>query len=246
MTTSVGTDLVLDSGTATALNAGWITREDFALKVRLRGIRVPVQIEKREHHDHDGGLDEDHGDGPVETLQSKTRAVPVYFRLPENELQRKTFPYIVIDFLAPVRLSEEEHRGYTTFGTTENAYTPPGMPAGGGRTEMPIPFMLQYQVTQYARYQQHDRAIMLELLTNRLDPRFGYLEMVPHNDAPDDLSLRRLDLLSGPTNGDTRDAEQRRLFRKMYTVGVSSWLFPSEFERLTASGRLNLDVIPLE
>lgn len=245
MTTPVGSDLTLDSGTETALNAGWITREDFALKVKLRGIRVSVLTEKREH-DHDGGMDEDHDDGPVETLQSKTRSVPVYFRLPENELVRRNYPYIVIDFLAPVRLSEEEHRGYATFGTTENAYTPPGMPTAGGRTEMPIPFMLQYQITTYARFQQHDRAIMTELLTNRLDPRFGFLEMTPHNDAPDDLSLRRLDLLSGPTNGDTRDEHQKRLFRKMYTVGVSSWLFPSEFERLTASGRLVLDVVPLE
>lgn len=235
MTTPVGATLELDSGVETALNAGWITREDAALKAKLQGIRVPVANEQRQV-DPDGD-----DDAPAVTINSKTRSVPVYFRLPEDEARRKVYPYITIDFLGPQVDHEREHRGVVTFGTDENAYTPPGMPAGGGRTELPIPYLLMYQVTQWSRFNRHDRIIMNELLTSRLEPRFGYLEMVATADAPDDLSIRRMDLLSGPTNGDTRDEEGKRLFRKMYTVGVQSELFHSEFLRLTAVAQVVLD-----
>jgi len=236
MTTPIGASLELDADTHTALNAGWITREDAALKAKLKGIRVPVANEERQP-DPDGD-----DDGPAVTVNGKTRSVPVYFRLPEDEARRKQYPYITIDFLGPVPDHEREHRGVVTFGSPdeENAYSPPGMPEGGGRTEFPIPYTLMYQVTQWARFNRHDRIIMNELLTVRLEPRFGYLEMVG-TDAPDDLSIRRMDLISGPTNGDTRDAEGKRLFRKMYTVGVQSELFHSEFLRLAAVSQVVID-----
>lgn len=242
---TVGVSLELEADIASAMNAGWITREDAALKRRLQGVRVQAAVERRQA-DPGGELDPDKDDGQLEVIDSKWRTVPVFFRLPENEVRRKTYPYIVIDFLAPVRLVEEEHRGVGTYGQTANAYRPAGMPAAGGRIELPIPFQLQYQVTTYARYAQHDRAINVQLMTSRLEPRFGYLEMGPTDEAPDDLSVRRLDLLSGPTNGDTRDSEGRRLFRKMYTVGVSSELFLSEFAGLAATREVNLDLHEIE
>lgn len=231
--------------TAEEMNDGWITREDAALKTRLQGIRVAVAVADREL-DPDGGHDADHNDGRLMTgPEAKTRLVPVYFRLPENEVRRKTFPYITIDFIGAVRDVEREHRGFVTYGNTANAYTPPSFPEGGGRTELPVPFQLQYQITQWARYNRHDRQIMTSLLTSRLEPRFGYLEMVPTLDAPDDFSVRRMDLLSGPTPGDTRDAEGKRVFRKMYSVGISSELFQSDAVALAAVNRLDMSVIEL-
>lgn len=229
--------------TTDELNDGWIIREDASLKAKLQGIRVPVALEDREH-DHGAGQDADRNDGAL-TQGSKHRAVPVYFRLPENEVRRQTYPYITIDFIGAVRDVEREHRGYTTYGRTANAYAPPGMPEGGGRVELPIPFQLQYQITQFARYNRHDRIIMTSLLTSRLNPRFGFLEMVPTVDSPDDHSVRRLDLLSGPTPGDTRDANDKRVFRKMYSVGVSSQLFEGDMAALAAVNRLDLTVIEL-
>lgn len=240
MTTPVGADVVLEEDVETALNAGWINREDLALKQRLAGIRVPVANEQRQV-DTDG---DDDGE-PVVTY-GKLRAVPVFFRLPEDEQRRRIYPYITIDFLTAVRDVEREHRGVADYGLTANAYTPPGMPADGGRTEIPVPYQLQYQVTQWSRYNRHDRQIMTELLTTRLEPRFGYLEMVPVDGLPDDGSLRRMDLLSGPVNGDRRDAEGKRLFVKSYTVGISSELFHSDFQRLAAVGRVVLDITELE
>lgn len=230
---------------AEELNDGWITREDAALKKRLTGITVAAAVADREL---DPGTDQDAdpNDGAlIPGLAGKKRTVPVYFRLPENEVRRKTYPYITIDFIGAVRDVEREHRGFATYGDTANAYTPPGMPAGGGRVELPVPFQLQYQITQFARYNRHDRQIMTSLLTSRLEPRFGYLEMVPTVDAPDDLSVRRMDLLSGPTPGDTRDEEGKRVFRKMYSVGISSELFQSDMAALAAVNRLDLAVIEL-
>lgn len=237
------TDYGVDLVTPDELNDGWITREDAALKARLKGIRVAVAVDDR-GKDLDGGEDSDHDDGPL-LPASKFRAVPVFFRLPENEVRRRTFPYITIDFLGMVRDVEREHRGFTTYGDTANAYTPPGTPVGGGRTELPIPFQAQYQVTQWARYNRHDRQIMTQLLANRLEPRFGFLEMVPTAGAPDDFSVRRMDLISGPTPGDTRDAEGKRVFRKMYSVSISSELFQSDMAALAAVNRLDLSVIEL-
>jgi hypothetical protein len=226
------------------LNTGFITREDAALKVKLLGIRVPVSLDQRAL-DPEGALPDEDSDGPF-LPGTKWRTVPVFFRLPENEVRRQTYPYLTIDFLTATRDVEREHRGYASYGRTANAYTPMGMPVGGGRTELPIPMQLQYQITTFARYNQHDRAINTELLFNRLEPRFGFLEMVALTDAPDDNSIRRLDLLSGPANGDGRDAQGKRLFRKMYTVSVSSELFPSDLTALTGMGRVVLNVYPIE
>lgn len=240
MTTPVGTDVALDFNVMDALNAGWITREDAALKAKLSGIRVPVSSEE-ETEDVDF-------DAPRTVTGGKTRLVPVYFRLPEDEVRKRTYPYLTIDFLTAVRDGEREHRGVGTYGVpnddgTLNAYTPAGMPSGGGRGELPIPMQLQYQVTQWARWNRHDRIIMAELLANRLEPRFGFLEMLA--DELDDGSIRRLDLMAGPTNGDMRDEKGARVFRKMYTVGVSSELFHSDLVALQAVHSVDLTLLEI-
>lgn len=229
--------------TPTLLNQGFVLREDHALKSKLKGIHVPVS-QKQRAEDPSEPLDEDDRDGPLLDLTTKNRIVPVYFRLPENEVRRKVYPYITLDFLAAIRDVEREHRGITDYGRPDdpNNWTPDGVPDGGGRTELPIPMQLQYQVTTYARFAQHDRLINLALMTSRLEPRFGFLEMEASSDAPDDHSIRRLDLLSGPSNGDVRDRQGKRIFRKMYTVGVSSELFHSDFEALAAVHGVTIDV----
>lgn len=231
--------------TPTVLNQGFILREDHALKTKLKGITVPVSLKQRET-DPQEPLDIDDRDGPLTNI--KIRTVPVYFRLPENEVRAKVYPYITLDFLTAVRDVEREHRGVADYGRQDdpNAWTPDGVPEGGGRVELPIPMQLQYQVTTYTRYAQHDRLINLALMTSRLEPRFGYLEMDASDDAPDDKSIRRLDLLSGPNNGDVRDAQGKRIFRKMYTVGVQSELFHSDFARLAAVGHVLIDVDHLD
>ncbi len=232
--------------TATVLNEGFVLREDAALKARLQGIHVPVSLEQRAEDTNDSSIDEDSDDGALTGV--KLRKVAVYFRLPEDEIRQKAYPYITIDFLGPVRDVEREHRGVADYGRADDAsaYTPDGVPTGGGRVEFPIPMQLHYQVTTYSRYNRHDRQINLKLMTDVLEPRFGYLEMVTSNEALDDHSIRRLDLLSGPNKADMRDARGKRVFRTMYTVSVSSELFHSDFVALTAAvSGVVLDVHPL-
>lgn len=231
----------------TVLNQGFIFREDTSLKARLATVpKVPVSMKMRQE-DPDMGADEDHDDGAL--TNEKAMAVGVYFRLPENELRKKRYPYITIDFLTAVRDVEREHRGVVDYGRPDsaNAWQPDGMPVDGGRVEMPIPMQLHYQVTTFARFSLHDRLINQWLMTNVLEPRFGYLEMVGNVEAPDDKSIRRLDLMSGPNNGDTRDGNSKRVFRKMYTVSVSSEMFHSDFVALTAAIEgVGIDVYSLE
>lgn len=230
----------------TFLNQGFVFREDAALKARLLQVpEVPVSMKMR-LEDPQFGVDADHDDGPLTSI--KTMKVGVYFRLPENEVRRRRYPYITIDYLTAVRDVEREHRGVTDYGRADdpNAYMPDGMPVGGGRVEIPIPMQIHYQITTFARFNLHDRLINQWLMTNVLEPRFGYLEMTGDAEAPDDLTIRRLDLMSGPDNGDTRDGEGKRVFRKMYTVSVSSELFHSEFVALTRQiETVNIDVYPI-
>jgi hypothetical protein len=233
--------------TVTTLNQGFVFREDYALHTRLTQVpNVPVSMKMRAE-DPQLGVDADHDDGSL--IDDKTMRVGVFFRLPENELRRKRYPYITIDFLTAVRDVEREHRGVVDFGLADdpNAYVPDGMPADGGRVEMPIPMQLHYQVTTFARFSLHDRLINQWLITNVLEPRFGYLEMVGSAEAPDDHTIRRMDLLAGPNNGDTRDGKGKRVFRKMYTVSVASELFHSDFVAMTPPvGTVDIDVSPLE
>lgn len=244
MTTPVGVQATLEEGIATALNAGWMTREDASLKVLLSGIKVPTNMAQRDpdpsHTERDRGAT----DGPVKTIGSGVKNVPVYFRFPQVESRAQVFPFITIDYLTTVFDGQRAMQGHWNYGQTQNAYTPAGLPAGGGKATLPIPMNLHYQVSTWTRSNEHDRLINTTLLTTRILPRYGGIDMVgdPAHGVPDDFSTRRLDLLSGPTNGDTRDKEGKRVFRKMYTISISSEMFEHDFARMNLARTLILTV----
>jgi hypothetical protein len=90
------------------------------------------------------------------------------------------------------------------------------------RSSLPIPVYLDYQITTYARQPRHDRQIIYELTKpTRIPFRFGGLVI------PEDRSIRRLDLI-GFAKRDTTE-QDKRLFRNVYTVRISSELFQKEF-----------------
>jgi hypothetical protein len=188
-----------------SLDLGYISREDEALKRHLSVIRA-----------HD-------------TNRPDGFAVPVYFRTPEDEQRRQTYPYIVIDMLNLARDPGREHRGVWTINGA-NGYYPVGTPTDGAiaRTDMPIPMVVTYQVSAVSRFYQHDREMTVQLMYGPLEPRFGALDMgdvVGPDDelrVTDDNSSRRLDILSGPTESPIRDGDRKRLFRTVWTVGMSS------------------------
>ncbi len=201
-------------------NDGFITREDNALKRHLQGLTV---------------YDANSGTGG--------RPVKVYFRLPEQEATKREYPYITLDLIAVVRDPSREHRGRWYF-EAENMYQPPTRePGEPAVTDYPIPMLLTYQVTQVARFIQHDRQLMQHLLTDRLPERFGCVRVIGREDASDDHSLRRLELVNGPINADAPDPADpnKRIFRKAYTVEISSEIFPEEFVNL--SGVLAPEVV---
>lgn len=189
-------------------NAGLILREDAALKAHLQGITVS-------------------------DASSSSRPVKVYYRLPELEAQRREYPYVTIDLLNVARDPSREHRGYYRFQTGEEYHPPTRANKDRSLTSWPIPLLMTYQITSFSRFAQHDRKIMAVMLTEKLPERFGAVAVVPTNEITDDHSVRRLDVVNGPTSGDAPDPgdPNKRIFRKMWTVQMSSEWFPEELVR---------------
>lgn len=206
----------------TTANRGLILREDASLKAHLQGMTV---------------LDATSGDAG--------RPVKVYYRLPEQEAKRREYPYVTIDLLNIARDASREHRGYYRFRTGEEYHPPTRVHADPSRTEWPVPLLFTYQVTSFARFIQHDRQILAQMLTEKLPERFGAVSVVASDENTDDHSIRRLDIISGPQSGDQTDSgdPNKRIFRKIWTVQMSSEWFPSEIVQAAApASNVNIDI----
>ncbi|ORT58168.1 hypothetical protein [Streptomyces sp. CB03238] len=170
----------------------WIENEDAAIKAKLQGIFV------NDTNTPAGGL-------PVD----------VRFRLPENELATATFPLILIERTRAEPDHQAEHRGTVVLG-----YTPEGQDSASTYLATdPIPYLIEYQVTVYARKQRH-AANIAHALSGRdyLHPRWAYLEV------PEDGTVRRLEVAGGPEFHDGRDAQGKRLWQVDYLIQVSAEL----------------------
>lgn len=180
----------------TPAGRGFLLDEDNALKALLKGIVV----------------NDDNGE----------RKVGVWFRLPEPEERAREFPYITIDLVDLERASDREHRGRIkmSYVPANVAASPAGM---DNKTEFPIPVELVYEITTHTRKAWHDRQLQAILLTDKLPFRYGVLEVATGED--DVVTMRRLDFVDVVSNDGT-DGDGKRVFRKVYTVTVSSELFP--------------------
>lgn len=163
------------------------------------------------------------------------RPVGVWFGQPDPEIRFQAYPYITIDLINVGVASEREHRGVITITASEDNYSPEGL-TGTKTVGIPIPVNLDYQVTTYARQPRHDRQLMAELMSpTRLPFRFGGLVV------PEDNSIRRLDII-GFTKRDTME-QDKRLFRNIYTVRISSELFPDIFQAIyPVTEQPNIDI----
>jgi hypothetical protein len=159
------------------------------------------------------------------------RPVSVYFRMPEAEERRVTYPFITIDFIDMEEEVDRAHRGTVTPEYLPEGYEEPVVD-GVYKTEFPIPMSLIYQITTHARSAWHDRSLVAQML-NKLPVRFGSLDVAA------DETVRRLDRLD-MQQVDMLDQNNKRVFRKAYTVAVSAEIFP---EALLASQRVT-QVIP--
>ena len=151
----------------------------------------------------------------VSDAKVSSRPVGVWFGQPDVEIRDQSYPYITIDLIDIVEERERENKGIIQI-----PYTPEGYTSGTVyKTEVPIPVAIDYQVTSYARQPLHDRGIITALLTNILPFRYGTLEI------PEDKTIRRLELL-GYNKRDTTE-QGKRLFVNVFTIRVSSEIFPS-------------------
>jgi hypothetical protein len=181
--------------------------EDKALRQKLQGIVVEDQ----------------------KTGGAPSRTVGVWFGQPDQEIRAQSYPYITIDMIGVTREVDREMRGLVS----PDYLAPEGYdPATSGWSiQMPIPVMIDYQITTYARHPRHDRAIISQLLHNNLLLRFGYLE-VPYTKTNGDSAVvfRRLDISDIAKRDVTEQA--KRLFVNAITVRVSSEIVQGTIDTL--------------
>lgn len=193
----------------------FLLSEDKALRDNLQGIIV--------HDQKADGVD-------------TPRQVGVWFGQPDQEIRAQIFPYITIDMVDVMRDSDREMRGLVTYDEL-GAYLAPSSVVDennnsttfdpetmGFEVEMPIPVMIDYQITTYARHPRHDRELLSQLLYTRLPLRFGQLSL-------DDNTVRRLEVM----DVSKRDVSEqgKRMFVNAVTVRVSSEIAQGQFKALT-------------
>lgn len=142
--------------------------------------------------------------------------VAVTWRLPDRELVKVQYPYVLLDFLGLFPRRNEEVRGTVVFGTEPYSGNYLDQGAFG---EFPVPITLRYQATTNTRVMQHDVIINDIISTSIFPMRYGQLN------CPSG-TVRRLDFES-MTPADTIDNEEhQKLYRKIWTVSVSAEWVP--------------------
>lgn len=186
----------------------WIINEDQALKRHLQGVTVSDD-------------------------RAAQRPVQVKFGMPDAELSSQQFPLVVID-LIDIAEATERRQSFSR-GPLPEGYEPEGLPTAGLHevieAENPDPYDLTYQIAAWSRHPRHDRQLLGVIGGELLPVRFGTLYV------PQDGTARRLDRV-GFAKRDTTDETGKRLFRNVWTVRVSSELWPYQLQalRLAYSG----------
>lgn len=170
----------------------------------------------------------------VSDQNDSTRPVKVWYRLPQAEERQITYPFITLDLLDIEEEPDRAHRG----GIIPR-YQPEGvsLPASDAEnlTEFPIPVSLVYQVTTFTRSAWHDRQLQGQIIANKIPLRFGYLEVEA------DQTIRRMDFLD-MQQVDGLDRNDKRVFRKAYTIAVSSELFPEAIYEVKTVAEVGITV----
>lgn len=218
---------------------GFLTAEDAAVKRRLSQLSVTDD-------------------------RNTVRTADVFYRYPDD-VKEKEYPFITIDLIdiqhaADMQISETEYyfttdtAGMTPDQITEYSkfnYYPSSIGQAGMEalaasagfivTESFVPVYLYYQISTYARSQDHDRQLTA-LMLRRVTPfRRGFIEV------PEDGTMRRFDLLNWNTYNvlDQEAGYKKRIFRKIYTMRMTAEIPASDLSgvgrALSIHGTLNLE-----
>lgn len=151
--------------------------------------------------------------------KNSTRPVRVWFNQPDIEITAQTYPYMTIE-MVDIVMDAPRAMG----GIMELPYVPEGSTAAltgqAHISEIPIPVILQYQVTTFARHPRHDREILYGML-QRFPWQHGGIEV------PEDNTVRRA-YLNRTINRD-RTEDTKRLFSKAFDISVETELIRSRF-----------------
>lgn len=167
----------------------------------------------------------------------KLLPIQVYYRFPDPEERERTFPHIAIDLTEIVFDAERAHRadGYLLTWDTETA-TPMINGALVG-DDYPLPWSLIYQLAYYSRNPTHDR--QMRMMAYQMFPeQYGSLNMQYF-----DGTIRRADLVSS-VQRDTVDANNKRLYRNILTVAISSEFFLNQITAIQRATSIDITVVP--
>lgn len=145
----------------------------------------------------------------------KQLPIQVYYRLPDAEEVTRTFPHIAIDL---VEINFDPTRAHRAMLFRMNYDLEQATPQTGSILEAydyPLPWSLHYQLAAYSRNPRHDRQLAM-MLYQMFPEQYGSLDM-----ASFDGTVRRADLVD-VVRRDTVDQNQKRLYRNIFTVAVSS------------------------
>jgi len=214
--------------TSTTVNGGLFFREDESLKQYITAKHV-VTFDQ--------------------SSPAGGRVLPVYFRMSETEVRKRTYPFIMIDRLGWERDPEREARGRFVL-MADDPYVPDGtvsalLPANTFNykaQDLPIPIVVRYQVTAWTRLKIQMMWVETQMMSV-LPARFGAINMLSSKYARDDDTVRRMDLLdSAPNDIVDPDNAGKRLFGRSWTVGISSEILPSDLEAtVTSATRVVID-----
>lgn len=204
---------------------GFVLDEDEALKAKL----------------------ENYGNTFTVTNYATGKPIPiaVYYRSPDPEIRQRTFPHIAIDLIDIEPDYERMHRsGGMEVPVPTNILYPthtdtPGEPTPQSTMwadDFPFPWMLIYQLSAISRDPTHDRQ-MGQLLHYLFPFQFGQVDM-----AHIDGTQRRADF-RGMTRRDLPvDATNKRIFRQIFTIAVSSEFYLHELEQIPLTTQVDLTV----
>jgi len=155
------------------------------------------------------------------------RPVDVFYAIPDVEIRQQRYPYITIDLVDIRPANERQTSGYmfdkdylgTIPAQEDTVYT----------YYMPVAYDLVYQVSSWSRHPRHDRALLQQMLRNRLPAKYGKLA-VP-NDLGTETAQRSMFLDAFAKINYVEDG--RRVFRNLFTVRIVSEMTPAQADSVS-------------
>lgn len=174
------------------------------------------------------------------------RPVQVIWLDADVELVNLTYPCIVI---CNTGISYDPERAAS--GWFQLPYTPENFTTWATDSDLdvddspywaftPIPYNIDYQIEILTRNNKHATFLAAVLSgPDFLSVRHGYLAI------PEDGTVRRMDLMSGPERQNTHDPDGKRVFHNIYTVRVSTELLPVEIDTYSKVQTVNTTVVDI-